>query len=59
MAGHFAGADLTGEFADAPHGEEVFERYPQVGVLQDEPRTPGNPGSRSPRAAAPGFWAAF
>src|SRR5512135_2384199 len=29
MGAHAAGADLTGEFADAPHGEEVFERYPQ------------------------------
>jgi predicted heme/steroid binding protein/uncharacterized membrane protein len=28
-----AGHDLPGEFADAPHGEEVFERSPQVGVL--------------------------
>ncbi|HEY9073446.1 MAG TPA: DUF2231 domain-containing protein [Desulfobaccales bacterium] len=37
MAGHFAGADLTGELPDAPHGEEVFERYPQVGVLQGGP----------------------
>ncbi len=37
MTTHFAGADLTGEFADAPHGEEVFERYPQVGVLPTSP----------------------
>ena len=40
MAGHFAGADLTREFPDAPHGEEVFERYPQVGVLQGIPAAP-------------------
>lgn len=33
MTGHLAGADLTWEFPAAPHGEEVFERYPQVGVL--------------------------
>lgn len=34
MDRHRAGQDLTGEFADAPHGLEVFERYPQVGVLK-------------------------
>ena len=34
MAGHLAGADLTCELPAAPHGEEVFQRYPQVGVLQ-------------------------
>jgi predicted heme/steroid binding protein/uncharacterized membrane protein len=33
MAGHLAGADLTGELPSAPHGEEVFQRYPQVGEL--------------------------
>lgn len=45
MAGHFAGADLSGEFSAAPHGEEVFERYPQVGVLREAPETivPGPP----------------
>jgi predicted heme/steroid binding protein/uncharacterized membrane protein len=40
MAAHFAGTDLTGEFPEAPHGEEVFERYPQVGVLQTSPELP-------------------
>jgi len=34
MDQHRAGGDLTSEFRDAPHGEEVFERYPQVGVLR-------------------------
>lgn len=33
MEAHRAGGDLSAEFAEAPHGEEVFERYPQVGVL--------------------------
>jgi uncharacterized membrane protein len=28
--------DLTAEIAAAPHGEEVFERFPQVGVLKPE-----------------------
>lgn len=37
MSGHLAGRDLTAEFADAPHGQEVFERYPQVGVLEKAP----------------------
>ena len=30
---HLAGADLTDELADAPHGEEVFESFPVVGEL--------------------------
>jgi predicted heme/steroid binding protein/uncharacterized membrane protein len=34
MGQHRAGGDITGELPDAPHGEEVFERYPQVGVLK-------------------------
>jgi len=36
MGAHKAGGDLTGEFEEAPHGEEVFERYPQVGVMAEE-----------------------
>lgn len=32
--GHMAGADLTGEIKDAPHGKEVFEPYPSVGKLE-------------------------
>jgi predicted heme/steroid binding protein/uncharacterized membrane protein len=34
MEMHRAGGDLTAEFQDAPHGLEVLERYPQVGVLK-------------------------
>lgn len=34
MRRHSAGNDLTTEFEAAPHGTEVFERYPQVGVLK-------------------------
>lgn len=30
---HQAGRDLTPAFASAPHGDEVFQRVPQVGVL--------------------------
>lgn len=34
MSRHPSGKDLTGEITAAPHGPEVFERYPQVGVLK-------------------------
>jgi predicted heme/steroid binding protein len=30
---HVAGKDLTDEMAFAPHGEDIFERVKQVGVL--------------------------
>jgi predicted heme/steroid binding protein/uncharacterized membrane protein len=33
MNRHPAGKDLAGEISAAPHGADVFERYPQVGVL--------------------------
>jgi predicted heme/steroid binding protein/uncharacterized membrane protein len=48
MDQHHAGHDLTGEFPDAPHGEEVFERYPQVGVLKAEPPAAAPPPPSSP-----------
>jgi predicted heme/steroid binding protein/uncharacterized membrane protein len=53
MGQHHAGHDLTGEFPDAPHGEEVFERYPQVGVLREEAAAPGAAAKTS---AAREFW---
>jgi predicted heme/steroid binding protein len=31
---HLAGKDLTQEFKDAPHGEEVLERVQVVGELK-------------------------
>jgi predicted heme/steroid binding protein/uncharacterized membrane protein len=34
MNRHPAGKDLGGEISAAPHGTEVLERYPQVGVLK-------------------------
>jgi uncharacterized membrane protein len=37
MNRHPAGKDLTGEISAAPHGTEVLERYPQVGVLKKGP----------------------
>ena len=37
MKRHPSGKDISGEIAAAPHGPEVFERYPQVGVLKKGP----------------------
>ena len=37
MGRHSSGQDLTGSLSAAPHGPEVFERYPQVGVLKKGP----------------------
>jgi len=37
MKRHASGKDLTGEITSAPHGPEVLERYPQVGVLKEVP----------------------
>jgi predicted heme/steroid binding protein/uncharacterized membrane protein len=34
MNRHPSGKDLSAEISAAPHGLEVFERYPQVGVLK-------------------------
>lgn len=50
MGAHTAGGDLTGEFPDAPHGEEVFDRYPQVGVLVAE-KAASEPPAAQPSAA--------
>lgn len=36
MRRHKAANDLSGELPAAPHGEEVFERYPHVGILTQE-----------------------
>jgi predicted heme/steroid binding protein len=33
---HEAGTDLTGELEDAPHGVEMPEKFPVVGVLGDD-----------------------
>jgi predicted heme/steroid binding protein/uncharacterized membrane protein len=37
MKRHKAGYDLTTDIQAAPHGKEVFERYPQVGVVVKAP----------------------
>ena len=37
MKRHPSGKDLSGEISAAPHGPEVLERYPQVGILKKGP----------------------
>jgi len=54
MGRHHAGHDLTDEFPDAPHDEEVFTRYPQVGVLKAEAAAPEAPAAKT--SAAREFW---
>ncbi|MCK9226449.1 MAG: cytochrome b5 domain-containing protein [Syntrophorhabdaceae bacterium] len=34
MGSHNAGGDLTDEIDDAPHGPEMLERFPQIGMLK-------------------------
>lgn len=36
MKRHHAARDLSIDIEAAPHGEEVFERYPQVGILREK-----------------------
>ncbi len=36
MKRHHAARDLSADIEAAPHGEEVFERYPQVGIIRDK-----------------------
>jgi predicted heme/steroid binding protein/uncharacterized membrane protein len=36
MKRHRAGADLTADIEAAPHGLEVLDRYPQVGILKEK-----------------------
>ena len=66
MKRHAAGQDLSAEIKDAPHGVDVLERYPQVGVLVEAPSgeepaassgAPGAPGvSETPAASlSPGI----
>jgi uncharacterized membrane protein len=37
MNRHLPEKDLSGEISAAPHGPEVFERYPQIGILKKGP----------------------
>ncbi len=52
MKRHTAGADLTAEIAQAPHGIDVLDRYPQVGILmrdvQEQAKTEMVPGALPP-----------
>jgi predicted heme/steroid binding protein/uncharacterized membrane protein len=42
MKRHAAGHDLTADIAAAPHGPEVLDRYPQVGILKVKGAADGN-----------------
>ncbi len=44
MKRHHAGKDLTTDIQAAPHGLEVLERYPQVGVVRQKAPAPASPG---------------
>jgi predicted heme/steroid binding protein/uncharacterized membrane protein len=37
MKRHHAGGDLTTDLSAAPHGEEMLDRYPQIGVMAEKP----------------------
>ena len=50
MDRHQAARELSAEFDEAPHGEEVFERYPQVGILKQ---------SKAAMRPMPGFLASL
>ena len=36
MRRHHSGNDLTTDMSAAPHGPEVLERYPQIGIIGDK-----------------------
>jgi len=43
MRRHPSGKDLTGDISAAPHGPEVLERYPQVGIISRKTAAPVEP----------------
>ncbi len=47
MKRHHAGNNLTTDIKGAPHGPEVLEKYPQVGVLKEEAPEREIPGALS------------
>jgi predicted heme/steroid binding protein/uncharacterized membrane protein len=51
---HQAGADLTQEIVAAPHGLEVLERYPQIGVLVQAGKDTAAEGLGRVSATGPG-----
>ncbi len=38
---HWAGQDLTEELKEAPHAEQVFEKFKPIGILKKRPATDG------------------
>ncbi|MDI9570104.1 MAG: cytochrome b5 domain-containing protein [Pseudomonadota bacterium] len=45
MKRHLAGRDLTLDIKAAPHGVEVLDKYPQVGILKSKPKEQTLPGA--------------
>jgi uncharacterized membrane protein len=54
MKRHAAGEDLTAEIVSAPHDVDVLDRFPQVGVLAEEPVQAAAPDALPVPAAAHG-----
>src|SRR5512147_259230 len=50
MKRHAAGQDLTTDIQAAPHGTEVLDRYPQVGILKGKAGAAGGEEPREPFA---------
>ncbi|MFW6055521.1 MAG: DUF2231 domain-containing protein [Thermodesulfobacteriota bacterium] len=50
MKRHSAGQDLSEAFKEAPHGTDVLDRYPQVGIMETE-----ETGTEEPEEALPWF----
>ena len=51
MSRHDAGHDLSADLAQAPHGMDRLERYPQVGVLAGEVAAAADAGSTASAAS--------
>lgn len=56
MRRHPSGMDLSSELGEAPHGEEVFERFQQVGTFK---RAEPEGEAAEPLSHLPGFLAKF
>ena len=52
MQRHHAGADLTTDIQAAPHGTDMLDRYPQVGILKADPAKGVAEGGNVPEALA-------
>jgi len=53
MARHASGQDLMQEIGAAPHGDEVLNKFPQVGILKKSP--PSGHGRRIPKSLQKAF----